>query len=68
MAAPDQLLAWREALLRARYAGTRTVECDGRKVEYRSDSEMASALADLERRLGTSTRVTQVRINSSKGV
>ena len=48
MADTDQLLAWREALLRARYAGTRTVECDGRKVEYRSDSEMASALADLE--------------------
>jgi hypothetical protein len=68
MADTDQLLAWREALLRARYAGTRIVEYDGRKVEYRSDSEMASAMADLERRLGTGTRVTQVRINSSKGV
>ncbi|CAA7619016.1 phage head-tail joining protein [Magnetospirillum sp. SS-4] len=68
MADTDQLLAWREALLRARYAGTRIVEYDGRKVEYRSDSEMASALADLERRLGTNARVTQVRINSSKGV
>lgn len=68
MADRDQLLAWREALLRARYAGTRIVECDGRKVEYRADSEMASALADLERRLGIANRVTQVRINSSKGV
>lgn len=68
MAERDQLLAWREALLRARYAGTRIVECEGRKVEYRSDSELASALADLERRLATTTRVTQVRINSSKGV
>ena len=68
MADTNQLLAWREALLRARYAGTSIVECDGRKVEYRSDAEMASALADLERRLGTSPRVTQVRINSSKGV
>ncbi len=65
-----QLTAWRDALLRARYAGVRTVEYDGRRVSYATDAEMANALADLERRITaqSSERITQVRINSSKGV
>jgi hypothetical protein len=70
MADLTQLEAWRDALMRARYAGTRTVECDGRRVAYATDAEMATALADLERRLAAARdgRVTQVRINSTKGV
>lgn len=70
MAELAQLTAWREALLAARYAGVRTVEYDGKRVEYRSDAEMAAALADLDRRLAATTgaRVSVVRINSSKGV
>lgn len=65
-----QLTAWRDALLRARYAGVRTVEYDGRRVSYATDSEMANALADLDRRIAaqSSERITQVCINSSKGV
>ena len=65
-----QLTTWRDALLKARYAGIRTVEYDGKRVSYATDAEMATALADLERRItsNTTTRITQVRINSSKGV
>lgn len=65
-----QMIAWRDALLRARYPGVRTVEYDGRRVAYATDAEMANALADLERRIAaqSSERITQVRINSSKGV
>lgn len=70
MADLAQLTSWRDALLRARYAGVRTVEYDGKRVSYATDAEMATALADLERRISASTteRITQVRINSSKGV
>lgn len=65
-----QLTAWRDALLSARYRGIRTVEVDGRRVEYRSDAELAAALSDLERRIqaSQSSRITMVRISSSKGV
>jgi hypothetical protein len=65
-----QLEAWRDALLRARYAGIRTVEIDGRRVSYATDAEMATALADLERRIAAtqSGPVKQVRIQSTKGV
>lgn len=65
-----QLETWRDALLRARYAGVRTVEVEGRRVSYATDAEMAAALADLERRISAaqSGRVRQVRIQSNKGV
>lgn len=65
-----QLEAWRGTLLRARYAGVRTVEVEGRRVSYATDAEMATALADVERRIANaqSGRVSQVRIQSTKGV
>jgi hypothetical protein len=65
-----QLEAWRDALLKSRYAGLRTVEIEGRRVSYATDAEMATALADLERRISAtqSGRVSQVRIQSTKGV
>jgi len=70
MADLAQMTAWRDALLRARYAGIRTVEYDGKRITYGSDAEMATALSDLERRIAAQTteRITQVRITSSKGV
>lgn len=39
-------------------------------MEYRSDAELAAALSDLERRIqaSQSSRITMVRISSSKGV
>ncbi len=70
MADLAQLTAWRDALLRARYAGIRTVEYDGKRITYGSDAEMANALSDLERRIAATSAqpITQVRITSSKGV
>jgi hypothetical protein len=64
-----QLEAMRDKLLKARFAGVRTVEYDGRRVTYASDAEMAAALADLEKRIAAASapRVAQVRISSSKG-
>lgn len=48
----EQLKARLEALLSARYSGTREVEfSDGRRVRYGTDAEIASAIADLERRI-----------------
>ncbi len=48
---PAELQSLRDALLRARYAGVRTVEVDGRRITYASDAEMERAIADLERRI-----------------
>ena len=62
-------------LHRIRAQGTRVVEFSGgngvsRRVEYRSDAELASAINDLERRIAklNNMRISQVRIQSSKGV
>lgn len=66
----DELRGLRDALLRARLNGTRRVSYDGRETEYRTDSEMRAALADAERRiaiLGGETRISQIRVFSSKG-
>lgn len=65
-----ELEAMRDALVRSRASGTKSVTFDdGRKVEYISDSEMRAAIADLElrmRRLGTSVP-NAVRFKTSKG-
>jgi hypothetical protein len=65
-----ELAGLRDALIRARARGTRSVEYEGRKLTYATDSEMATALADLERRIKTATqpRLGALRITSSKGV
>jgi hypothetical protein len=69
MPSVPELEAMREKLLRARFAGVRTVEYDGKRVTYATDAEMAAALADLDRRIAAASapRVNQVRISSSKG-
>ena len=65
-----QLTQWRDALMAARYKGVRTVEYDGKRVTYATDAEMANALANLERKIASSSdgKVSVVRIQSSKGV
>lgn len=69
MANLAQLTAWRDALMAARYQGVRTVEYDGKRITYASDTEMAAALADLNRQItGTTARISVVRIQSSKGL
>ena len=62
-------------LRRVRAQGTRVVEFSGgngvsRRVEFRSDAELVSAISALERRIAclNNTRISQVRIQSSKGV
>lgn len=69
MASVPELEAMRDALLKARFAGVRTVEYEGRRITYASDTEMAAALADLDQRIGAASapRFSQVRISSSKG-
>lgn len=52
----------------ARYQGVRTVEYDGKRVTYATDAEIANALADLERRISSTSRISVVKIQSSKGV
>ncbi|PZX14596.1 phage head-tail joining protein [Celeribacter halophilus] len=70
MIAADELKTMRDALLRARATGTRSVEYDGHKITYATDSEMAAALADLERRIAIASRTPSraVRLIPSKGV
>lgn len=43
------------ALQEARYAGVRAVSYDGRTITYGSDTEMATAIADLEGRIATAS-------------
>ncbi len=70
MADLAQLTAWRDALMEARYKGVRTVEYGDKRVTYATDTEMANALADLERRIvgADQGQVSVVRIQSSKGL
>lgn len=64
-----------EALRKARASGVRRVEFESgngsrRLVEYRTDSELAAAIADLERQIAQlrGARRPVLYINSSKGV
>lgn len=45
----EQLKSQRDALCAARYTGTLVVKAGDKQVTYKSDAEMASALAALER-------------------
>jgi hypothetical protein len=66
-----ELLNMRSALLRARLQGIRTVrDQNGEEITYRSDRELAGALAHVEsliadRRAGRTTNV--IRFKTSKG-
>lgn len=56
----------REALLKARFAGVRTVEYEGRRVTYANDAEMAAALADLDRRIAVASAPRAIRLLSAR--
>jgi hypothetical protein len=67
----EEMTAQRDALLAARYRGVSTVEIDGRRITYASDTEMAAAITDLERRiaLGSSDgRRRRILTSASKGL
>ena len=51
----DDLKSRHSALLAARYSGTRSVSYDGKTVTYGSDAELAAAIADIERRIASSS-------------
>lgn len=57
----SELLSMRDALIRARARGAQRVRINGEEVEYKSDAEMASALADLERRINVATSTARRR-------
>lgn len=70
----DELIADRDELLKHRASGVRTVEMNSglvsRRVEFRSDADMANAIADIERRIaefGSGSRPTTIRFATSKG-
>ncbi|MCK9550890.1 hypothetical protein [Aquamicrobium sp.] len=54
MATLPQLLSMREKLLEARYSGLRSVrDANGEEVTYRSNAELAAALAAINREIAT---------------
>jgi hypothetical protein len=67
----EEMTAQRDALLAARFRGLRTVEIDGRRVTYASDTEMAAAITDLERRIAAAEeggRKRRILTSASKGL
>lgn len=65
------LLAARSRLLDARFRGIRRVrDANGEEVEYRSDSEMKTALAALDAEIAklTARPVTTIKFSTSKGL
>lgn len=72
MTTREQLTAWRDRLQDARYQGVRSVrDSDGSEIHYRSDGELARALAAVDRDIAklagaAHPRVTQIRL--SKGL
>lgn len=71
MATLAELQAWKSALQKARYSGTRRVEIGTSIIEYKSDGEMDRALAALDRDIAaasSSEPVRMIRISSSKGL
>lgn len=71
MATPAQLREWRERLQDARFSGARVVQdSNGERVEYKSDSEMARALAAIDSEIAQlqQRRLSIVRFQTSKGI
>ena len=49
----DELKLRHNALLAARYSGTRSVSYDSKTVNYGTDAELAAAIGDVERRVAS---------------
>jgi hypothetical protein len=67
----EELTAQRDALLKARFRGVRTVEYDGKRVTYASDAELAAAIIDVERRIASADdggRRRRILTSASKGL
>ena len=71
MATLSELQARLETLRAQRATGVATVQfSDGRQIVYRTDSQIAAAIADLERQVAnmTTTPITTVLVAGSKGL
>lgn len=71
MATLAELQAQKAALEAARFGGLLTVQSEEERITYKSDAEMAAAIAAIDRQivaLSGTGRVTTVRISSSKGL
>ena len=67
----SELTSLRDALVRARSQGVREVrDQNGETLTYKSDSEMASAIASLDRQIAAASRPTPntLTFQTSKGV
>ena len=68
---PETLEAQLGELRRIRAGGVRSTSLQGEQVEFRSDSELAAAIADLEQQISQFRNPGPVRvtyITSTKGV
>lgn len=71
MAIPaTELETLRDALIRSRAQGLRSVMYDGHRTEYATDAEMAAAIADLDRRIAVASnaRPSTIAFKTSKGL
>jgi hypothetical protein len=71
MANAVQLAEWRDRLQEARYSGTRAAQdANGERIEYKSDSEMARAIAAIDSEIANlqQRRLTTIRFQTSKGL
>lgn len=70
MASLSEMQAQLQRLQEVRAKGVGSYSIKDRSMTYRSDEELASAIADLERRISAAsgTQVRHVHFNSSKGI
>ncbi len=66
MATTEELVAREAALEAALASGTAVVSYDGKRVEYRAQSDIKAALADVRRELRGAP--TTLRFSTSKGL
>lgn len=67
MATTSELLAFEAALEKALASGIQTVRHGERYLQYRSASELKSALFDVKKQLRSAPVITDVRFSTSKG-
>lgn len=72
MATVAELIGFRDRLSAARYSGARRLrDQNGEEIEYKSDSEMARALAALDSEIAAASQrkpSSIIRFQTSKGV
>lgn len=67
----EELIALRDELLRARLSGVQSVKAGEQQVTYRSDGELAAALAEVERQLAARQArrpIRAIRVYCQKGL